>query len=654
MIMVLRFIIPFSGIVVLPVFMFAQPKFDDPKVKAPDEKTLELIRHRTQKLRETVKNLPATTPDHVRLDVEIFLKAVEWAVRHHEFYDGGKSALATLEQGLVRADEAAEGKASWLEPRGKKVIRAYRSKLDDSVQPYAVSYPTAYSKDQTKRWRLDILLHGRDGTICETKFLAAHNGKDTPPNNDFVQIDIYGRGNNAYRWAGESDVFEATEHFLRDEAKLGRPWIDDSRIVLRGFSMGGAGTWHLGLQHPAMFCVIGPGAGFTNTHAYVKSLPNPLPPDQEPLLHIYDAVDYAENAFNLPIVAYSGEKDGQKAAADNIEKRLKELNIPTMTHLIGPGLEHKFPSEWQAKAETEYLKYAGPGKGRVLHPEEFRFVTYTLKFPRSAWFDVLQLDKHYSQANIEGSQRAGVMTVKTANIRMLALRDSAKNGAIASIEIDGQKVDPTASDIFEKKNGKWSAAAKPTYDGANKLPGLQGPIDDAFCSSFLCVKGSGTPWNDAISKAADAQLQRFEKEWDKWLRGKLEVKLDKDVTEIDIATKSLILFGDPGANSLIAKVLPNLPITWTKEQLVVDGQKYEAEKYLPMMIYPNPLSPNRYVVLNSGHTFHEAEFKGTNALLFPHMGDYAVVRPMPTTKDPATAEVMKGGIFTDAWKVPSK
>ena len=93
---------------------------------------------------------------------------------------------------------------------------------------------------------------------------------------------------------------------------------------------------------------------------------------------------------------------------------------------------------------------------------------------------------------------------------------------------------------------------------------------------------------------------------------------------------------------------------WTKEQLIFAGQRYDSNKYLPMLIFPNPLNPGKYVVLNSGHTFHEAEFKGTNALLFPRLGDYAVVRPLPTAKDPAAFEVMKSGIFNDAWKFEEK
>ncbi len=311
--------------------------FDPPPVKRPNEKTMELIQHRLIKLREAVEKLPKSLAEHVRADVEIYRKAAEWMVNHQEFYhaDAGKWTLTTLEQGLQRASEAAAGKSSWTDAKPRMVARGYYSKIDGSVQPFAVQYPVGYQDNANKKWRLDIHLHGRDGSISEAKFLAQHAGtRDTPKDQDFVFIDIYGRGNNAFRWAGETDVYEVLEHFLKSEKEQGRDRIDLHRVVLRGFSMGGAGTWHVGLHRPDRFCVIGPGAGFTNTHGYIKNLPNPLPAYQESCLHIYDAVDYAENAFNVPIVAYSGENDPQKAAADNIEAQLKKLKIDTMTHLI--------------------------------------------------------------------------------------------------------------------------------------------------------------------------------------------------------------------------------------------------------------------------------------------------------------------------------
>jgi pimeloyl-ACP methyl ester carboxylesterase len=635
----------------------AQPKKNDTPMP-PDEATLELARHRTAKLREAIAALPARTPEYVRTDVEIYLKAAEWVVRHGEWVhkDSGKWLLATLDQGLKRAADATTGKAPWREPAGKTVSFAHRSRVDGSVQPYAVTFPADYGKGPRKLWRLDVVLHGRDGTICETKFLFQHTGKAAPPDDDFVRLDIYGRGNNAYRWAGEVDVFEAINDFLDVEASLGRKLIDPRRHVLRGFSMGGAGTWHLGLRHPGSWAAIAPGAGFTTTHGYVKSLPNPLPSDQEPLLRIYDALDYAENAANVPVVAYSGAKDPQKAAADNIEKRLKELKIDTMTHLVAPGLEHSFPAEWQKKVEAELHEYAGPGKGRAGWPERVRFVTYALDSPGCDWVRVDELEKSYSEARVEAVNKDGAVSVTTKNVRKLTVEAPL---GYKSLTIDGQKV-PIRGERFEgwtvggtyarnpRNRNQWTPA---DVGGPRKNTWSHGPIDDAFKGPFLCVKGTGESFSELTKASAEAQLDRFVREWDKWMRGKLAVKSDKDITLDDLKEYNLILFGDPGSNTQIAKVLPNLPLTWDREQLVLGGQKYDAAKYLPLLIYPNPLNRRRYVVLNSGHTFHEAEFKGTNALLYPHLGDYAVVRPMPTAKDPAAFEVMKGGIFTDDWKI---
>src|SRR5437762_740186 len=83
-----------------------------------------MMEHRIVKLREATKVLPPSTPDYVRVDVEIYLKAAEWAVRHNDFFDGGKAAVAVLEQGLQRVKDAIESKPSWLLTPGKVVSRA--------------------------------------------------------------------------------------------------------------------------------------------------------------------------------------------------------------------------------------------------------------------------------------------------------------------------------------------------------------------------------------------------------------------------------------------------------------------------------------------------------------------------------------------------
>ncbi len=629
-------------------------KKDTQKLYPPDEKTLRQIHSRQDKLKQALAELPKDLPAHIRADIEIFSKAGEWIVRHREWFqaNSAKATLAVLDKGLARTREAANGKPGWLDLSGTSVVHGYRSRIDGSYQPYAIVYPAQFGKDKNKKWRLDIILHGRDGTLNEIKFLNQHDNKPAPKDLDSLQLIIYGRGNNAYRWAGEADVFEALHSFIKVQSRHGNRTqvVDPDRIVLRGFSMGGAGTWHLGLHHPSMFAVIQPGAGFTTTHGYIKGLPQPLPPYQEPTLNIYDALPYAENARLVPIVAYSGEKDGQKRAADSIEAELTKRHIQTMKHLIGPGLEHKFPPEWQKKAEAEVRGYVGPGKGRLdpASVKKFQFVTYTLKFADCEWVTLTQLDKHYQYASFEGSREGKQFTITTKNIAGFTIHPNA--GPIEQIEIDGVLIKNPAGRAFRKSAQTWQESTKDAPAPFVKRPGLMGPLDEAFTDSFLCVRGTGTAWNEPMARASQAQLERFQHEWDKWMRGSLPVVTDKEVSTIDRTTKNLILFGDPGNNALIAEIAEKLPIHWSRENIEVAGEKFASGTHLPMLIYPN--AAGRYTVLNSGHTFHAADFIGTNALLYPRLGDYAVVKPRPTRNDATAFDVIKAGLFNEQWQLP--
>ncbi|MCI0680736.1 MAG: hypothetical protein L0Y71_01415 [Gemmataceae bacterium] len=651
----------------LPAGLAAQD-FGPPPANPPPPATLKEIQTKTERLGRIISSLRKQgVRDPALADVEIFHQAAVAIVEHQEFFqkDSGAATLAVLDRGLLRARFLSTGESPWMQAVGQAVPRGYRSRIDSSVQPYAVTLPASYGKDPSKRWRVDVVLHGRDKSLTEVKFLNTHSGDKAAADLRTVRIDIFGRGNNAYRWAGEIDVFEAIASFLSNERFAGRERLaDQTRIVLRGFSMGGAGTWHLGLHYPDRWCCIGPGAGFTTTHGYVKNLPNPLPPHQEACLRIYDAVDYAANAFNVPVVAYSGAKDPQMQAAVNIEERLKKLGID-MTHLVAPDLEHKFPPEWQAKADAVWSEHAHHGRDE--YPREVRFTTYTMKYSRCAWLDIMGLERHYQRATVEGARHDDGFELTTQNVRALHLILPEGTTQNQEVAIDEQKLFAKpwtdangGTHLYLQKTGKAWRAVLPQrllterQQRPQKIAGLQGPIDDAFTDSFLCVHGTGKPWHAATQHYADANLRRFQAEWSKYLRGQLPVKADIDVTNEDIATKHLILFGDPASNSLIAQVLDGLPLRWTKDTVVCAGAEYAADSHVPVMIQPNPLNAGRYVVLNSGHTFHAADFQGTNALLYPRLGDWAVLKLAPTNRDSRAVEVRAAGLFDEYWKLPVK
>jgi predicted esterase len=659
-----------AAVVVLAAGLLPAQNYAPPAVIPPDKDKLKTITERADKIGDVLSSLRRRggIPDGFLVEVEIYQKAAEWVVRHNEFYhkDSADWALDVVDRGLLRAAQLSRGDAAWHREIGHAVVRAYRSRLDGSVQPYAVTFPKDFGKDVRKRYRLDVVLHGRDSSLTEVKFLHQHTDQQAaPPEQTWVQLDIYGRGNNAYRWAGERDVEEALESFVSSERAGGRDMIDLNKSVLRGFSMGGAGTWHLGLHHPSNWCLLGPGAGFSATHGYVKDLPDPLPPYQEACLHIYDAVDYAENAFDVPVVAYAGENDPQLEAAKNIEAKLKPLGIP-MTLLVAPGLKHEMPAEWRAKAEEQYQKYTG--KGRPEYPSKVRFVTWTSKYNVCDWVEVLGLEQHYRRSLVDAAYGDNGYTVKTANVRLLhiALEPTATQTP-TKVAIDGDELEvrPYKNTSYllhiylERQGGHWHAVLpeKLLADAQRRLMkhnGLQGPIDDAFTYPFLCVKGSGKTWHEGTQKYADACLKRFVDEWDKYFRGELEVKEDTAVTPEDLRDKQLILFGDPASNSLIAQALDMLPLGWTKERITLAGKSFAAAEHVPALIYPSPFHTGRYVVLNSGHTFHAADFQGTNALLYPRLGDYAILKPTPTEKDPAAATVELAGLFDDSWRTEKK
>ena len=217
-------------------------KYDKPQAYQLTAEDRQALAERTAELEQAVAKLPPIEAPHrdALADVAVYAKAGAWAIRFGEFYTQKDVAMTldVLKRGLERARALAGGRRPWAEARGES-IRGYESKVDGSFQPYSVIVPddVAGAKD---RVRLDVVLHGRGATLNEARFIAAHDGKPAPADAaGKITLHVFGRTNNAYRWAGEADVFEAIEAVKRNYS------IDERRIVLRGFSMGGAGpgTW---------------------------------------------------------------------------------------------------------------------------------------------------------------------------------------------------------------------------------------------------------------------------------------------------------------------------------------------------------------------------------------------------------------------------
>lgn len=639
---------------------WAQPTFPKPERYQPTAREQAEIKARIDALTIRLVAMPQAESSQRDAwgDVAVYHKAAVWALREGEFYRPGDVAatLRVLDRGLARARQVAHGAhPPWVDLKGS-IVRGYRSQVDGSVQPYAVIVPEGLKAGAEHRARLDVILHGRGVTLNEVQFIEQHDGKPAPSDSaGKITLHVFGRGNNAYRWAGETDVFEAIETVKRHYP------IDDERVVLRGFSMGGAGAWHLGLHHPALWSSVEAGAGFSETKTYAKL--GKLPDVQDRALRIYDPVDYSLNAFNVPIAGYEGEKDPQRQAALNIENALKELGFTMKTEgLLTRG------------ENIDYLRVEGAGMGHAVDPasrkvldafhdahavdgvdvnkKRIRFTTFTLRYSRTQWLAIEELKQHYVRALVDAEVKGSQVVVnEVENVVVL----SVDRHAGQTIRLGGQEF-PLEGAVkgllpnvyFRLENEAWhqldydESRAFEENNARGKRRGVQGPIDDAFASAFLCVRGTGTPWNLKGQAWSDARLKQFADDWRIHLRGEVRIKDDTAVGDEDIDGHNLVLFGDPGSNRVLARLLKDLPISWTPAEIKLGGT-FSASDHMPVFITANPLNPRRYVVVNSGHTFGAKHFAGTNALLYPRLGDYAVFRLGDET--PATA-----GFFNERWK----
>lgn len=603
-------------------------KKSDPAPYKPTPSELTAIRSKMAELDAKIQPLMVRHRAADTLaDVVIFHKAADFIMRHPEefltkaYYD---NTLKALDTGMARAAELASTKPSWPDRKGR-TARAYWSRVDGSVQPYMVIVPDTY--DGRTPIRLDLILHGRNARLNEVSFLAdAEWGRPVTPLPDRIEMHVYGRTNNAYRWAGETDVFEALAAVERNYK------IDTRRIVLRGFSMGGAGAWHIGLHYPTRWAAIEAGAGFSETKMYAKQ--QTAPEVEQRTWTIYDAYLYARNALIVPTVGYGSSDDPQLQASVHIKEQLlrEEIqpeSIPAL-FLVGPKIGHRYAPESKVISE----EFIGKALARPRSLDQEKFVTYTTRYGDGGWFRVDGMDQLYSRAEVEASRSGRSATIRTKNVSHLAL------DGMASVEIDGQSVKGSPK-LLEKHGDKWTAA-KPSSKELRKRSGLQGPIDDAFVDSFLCVRPTGTPRDAAANQMALQRLETFRANWDKFLRGDIRVKDDTAVTDQDIARHNLILFGDPGSNKLIARILPKLPVRWDTAKIEVDKHTSTAPGQLLVLIHPNPLNPSKYVVLNSGHTFGESDLRGTNAMLFPRLGDWAVIA--------SDGSAFSAGFFNNRWQ----
>jgi hypothetical protein len=424
--------------------------------------------------------------------------------------------------------------------------------------------------------------------------------------------------------------------------------------VLIGFSMGGAGAWHIGAHYPDQFVAVSPGAGFAETARYQNLTPDKFPPAYEQKLWgLYDVPDYVRNLFNTEVIAYSGENDKQIQAARIMEEAYLAEGRK-LTHLIGPGVEHKY--EPQALEELLRRLSAVAAKGRQ-PAKSIHIQTRTLRYGAQHWLVVTGLQEHWKDSRADAEKLAdNKYRVTTRNVSAIAIDNNTEKDA--TVEIDGQSVtvpynsnDPGIRLTLVDKKWQPSESRRTKFAAPlAKVPGLQGPIDDAFMSRFVIVLPSDKLSVPVAQRWMEFELEHFGSRWRALMRGEAPVVWDYELSNGNFDDANWILWGDAESNSVWKLLNEQLPVTMERSMKLGD-QRFARERFIPARSVR--IQNRSHIVLNSGLTFREGHDR-TNSLQNPKLPDWAIIDITQPPDAFAPGRIHDAGFFDEKWQFKSQ
>lgn len=189
--------------------------------------------------------------------------------------------------GLLLAVAAAGFGADDPGPDPVQTSKSFKTRITRAVGVnYLLFLPQDYRASGKKKWPLILFLHGAGERGTNIWKVATHGPpKLVRQQPEFPFIVLSPQCPPGQRWDNETLLA-----LLDDVMKTHR--VDKSRVYLTGLSMGGYGTWSLGLAHPERFAAITPVCGGGERIAVL--LPDPKRRDA---------------LKSLPVWAFHGAKD---------------------------------------------------------------------------------------------------------------------------------------------------------------------------------------------------------------------------------------------------------------------------------------------------------------------------------------------------------
>ena len=567
----------------------------------------------------------------------------QWLVELTDLTD----ALTTLEA----------GGAPYAQRHGS-FVRAYPSPLTGEFRPYALYVPEPSGDNLDQPRPLIVLLHSIYAD--ERQLLFTLNRF-----RDLGAIVYQGAAYRQFDWSGIS----AAETWAGLDDVLRNYRVDPDRIYLMGHHVGGRGVWQLAMARPDFWAAAAPMFSGIDTLPPYPALrlypdfypqasnilipppmntPTPKPePITQPLerriFEQYSLASQLENISRLPLRSAYGE-DEANAAAERLamQDRLAQLGAPLATH-YQPGAMHGIaPNDVSDPSFYTWLL----SHRRPAYPKKLTYIANGLRYNTAWWVRVDALTSPVDLGRISAAITADRIEVQTKGVSALSLLLDQRLSAVGtklSIAIDGQSpllatvaAEPTWLGTQRDEQGHWAIASPAA---GQKRHGLSGPINDFQFERFIVVYGTGA---DATQNAA---MEKLSKGFADWGHGAIfTCKADRDVTDADIRDAHLLVIGTPKTNLILAKAADRLPLRWLDHSIQLGNTTVEGPGASACVIYPNPLSPQRYMVVITA-----MDDAGYQIWSRRGLGDYALGN-VTTDAGKAAFGIVAQGYFDNRWQ----
>lgn len=505
-------------------------------------------------------------------------------------------------------------------------VRTFRSRIDSSVQYYAVN-PPASAPARDSGSALFLSLHG-------ASVEARGQAEAYSPKQWGYIVCPTNRRPYGFDWE-EWGCWDAMEVLGLAQQRY-RP--DPQRIYLTGHSMGGHGTWHLGALYPDRFAAIGPSAGWVSFNSYVNANRPPATNAVQRMLRRAGAASetllLATNYLQEGVYILHGDADDNVPVTEarDMRKLLATFHRDYDFH-EQPGAGHW----WDASDEpgTDCVDWAPMFDffgHHIIPPDEtvrrVRFVTVNPAVSsKSHWVSILAQEHALEPSSIDvrcdpGKRR---LVGATTNVAQVCFEfPSVKPGAGFTIELDGQKLEnltllnPKDCGVMAqafpavvpalclaRHQGQWRPAHYPTAE--QKRPERSGPFRQAFQNHMVFVHGTkGTSEENAwtlVKARYDAETFYYRGNGSVLLMSDVEVianETDRKRRERAVESPNLILYGHAECNAAWSILLANSPVQVHRGSIRLGSRELAGADLGCLFLQPHPRHENALIGVVGG------------------------------------------------------